>query len=421
MRRLSYLPWVFACFVLWGTCANTADTAPSGPLSLQDCIKIAMQNQIDVLTAQTSVITAKSRADQAKSNYFPQLSIQNNAFQFGSQSVLSRVTTGTALSLNQNIFDGGLREANVTSAHYGLKQNSARLTRTTQTVAFNVTKAYYDVLRAKRLAEVAEANVKYTEGLKEQVETRAQLGDAAAVDVLPVEAQLAATRVNLLSAKNTVRTSALSLESGMGLAPMPGFDVQDVGIITEPEVGILQEYVKQAETSRPDVTATKAGTGSARASVRSARINLWPRPTITGQYQRQISGGFTTSGTQIVGGFVFDLFNGGANRAAYREAQALRINAQQQETQIYKDIQVQVEEAYLNLTSSKERLAATQASLAAAQKNYEVQKERYNQGLAITLDLLNAELQLITAQTNEVQALYDYYTAISQMDYAVGR
>ena len=268
---------------------------------------------------------------------------------------------------------------------------------------------------------MAEANVKYTEGLKEQVETRAQLGDAAAVDVLPVEAQLATAQVNLLSAKNTVQTSSLSLESGMGLAPTVGFDVQDVGTVAEPELGILQEYVKQAEASRPDLTATKAGTGSARASVRSARINLWPRPTITGQYQRQVSGGFTTSGTQIVGGFVFDLFNGGANRAAYREAQALQLNAQQQEQQTYKDIQMEVEVAYLNLTSSKERLAAAQTGLNAAQKNYDVQKERYNQGLAITLDLLNAELQLITAQTNEVQARYDYYTAISQMDYAVGR
>ena len=158
-----------------------------------------------------------------------------------------------------------------------------------------------------------------------------------------------------------------------------------------------------------------------RASVRSAKINLWPRPVITGQYQRQISGGFTSSGGQVMGGFAFDLFNGGANRAAYQEAKAQQLNAEQREKQIYKDIQVQVEEAYLNLTSSKDRLAASETSLAASQKNYDVQKERYNQGLAITLDLLNAELQLTTAQTNEVQARYDYYTAISQMEYAVGK
>ena len=308
------------------------------------------------------------------------MSIQNNAFQWGSQSVLNRSTLGTALSVNQSFFDGGLREANVTGARYGVKQNTAELGRTTQTVAFNVTKAYYDVLRSKRLAEVAEANVKYTEELKEQVQTRAELGDAAQVDVLPVEAQLATAQVNLLSANNTVRTSSLSLQSGMGLSPETGFDIADVATVNEPTIGVLQEYVKQAEGSRPDVVATQAGSGSARASVRSAKINLWPRPVITGQYQRQISGGFTSSGGQVVGGFAFDLFNGGANRAAYQEAKLSSSTPSSGRSRIYKDIQVQVEEAYLNLTSSKDRLAASGTSLAASQKNYDVQKERYNQG-----------------------------------------
>lgn len=421
MRRLSYLSFIFACAVLPVGGLLAADTPQFGPLSLQDCIKVALQNQIDVLSAQNNVSTAKSRAIQATSSYFPQLSIQNNAFQWGSQSVLNRSSLGTALSVNQSFFDGGLREANVSSARYSVKQNTAQLSRTTQTVAFNVASAYYDVLRAKRLADVAQANVKYTEELRDQVKTRAELGDAAQVDVLPVEAQLATAQVNLLSAKNTVRTSSLGLQSAMGLSPTTGFDIQDVATVKEPTVGILQEYVKQAEGSRPDVIATQASLGSARSSVRSAKINLWPRPVITGQYQRQISGGFTTSGTQIIGGLVFDIFNGGANRAAFQEAKTRQLNADQQEKQIYKDIQVQVEEAYLNLTSSKERLAASETSLAASRKNYDVQRERYNQGLAITLDLLNAELQLTTAQTNEVQARYDYYTAISQMDYATGK
>ena len=92
----------------------------------------------------------------------------------------------------------------------------------------------------------------------------------------------------------------------------------------------------------------------------------------------------------------------------------------EQEKQLYKDIQVQVESAYLDLTSAKERLAAAEVGLAAAQENYRVQTDRYGQGLAITLDLLNAEVQRVTAETNEVQARYDYYTAISQLEYAVG-
>ena len=71
MRKLPYLSCIAACFVGLGQCAFAADPARTGPLSLQDCIKVALQNQIDMLTAQTNVVTAKSRAVQAPAATFP--------------------------------------------------------------------------------------------------------------------------------------------------------------------------------------------------------------------------------------------------------------------------------------------------------------------------------------------------------------
>ncbi len=421
LRKLATAALVLLLLVAGGTLwAEPESPQKPGPYSLQDCIQIAMQNQVDIIVAGNNVIAAKSRSDQAKSAYFPQLSIQNNAFTWGSDGVLSRTTTGTALNVTQNIWDGGLREANAKSARYGVTQSSARLARTQQSVQYLVTQSYYEALRAKHLAEVAEADVEYSQALKEQVQARVEEGDAAEVDVLPVEAQLANARVGLLNARNEVRTALLRLQNTMGLSPQENFDIQDVTSPPQFEAASLDQYMMQAQANRPDVIESKAGVGAAQAQVSAARLRLYPRPVISAQYQREISGGFTTSGGQVVGGFVFDIFNGGANRAAYREAQAQKANAQQQEAQVYKDIQVEVEEAYLNLESARERLAASAAGREAAEKNYEVQRDRYNQGLAIPLDLLNAELQLVTARTNEVQARYDYYTSIAQLEYAIG-
>ncbi|OPZ84025.1 MAG: Outer membrane efflux protein [bacterium ADurb.Bin429] len=79
-----------------------------------------------------------------------------------------------------------------------------------------------------------------------------------------------------------------------------------------------------------------------------------------------------------------------------------------------------MEEAYLNLESARERLAASDLSLKAAQKNFDVQQDRYKQGFAIPLDLLNAQVEVATAQSNAVQARYDYYTSYAQLEYAIG-
>ncbi len=401
--------------------AYAQQPSTTAPLTLQQCLSLAMANQTDIITARNNVTIAKGRSSEALAQYLPQLSIQNNAFQWGTQSVLSRVTTGTAVNVSQTVFDGGLREASNVQARYGVTQNQAGLTRTVQTTTYSVTGAYYDALRSKHLAEVAQTTVTYNEELLKQVQAAAEQGTVAQADVLPVTAQLANARVSLITANNDVKTSLLAVQTAIGLVPQPSFDIQDVSEVPNTTIQPLDTYVSQATAARPDILQSKAVAGAARASLRSARISLYPRPVINAEYQKGIEGGFTTSGGQMVGGVVFDLFNGGANRAAYREAKASAANAAQAETQVMRDIPTQVEQAYLNLTSSKDRLAASDVGLQAAQVNYNAQKERYALGSGTIIDTLNAQVQLTTAQSNAVQARYDYYTAIAQMDYAVGK
>ncbi|HPP74230.1 MAG TPA: TolC family protein, partial [Armatimonadota bacterium] len=160
--------------------------------------------------------------------------------------------------------------------------------------------------------------------------------------------------------------------------------------------------------------------GSSKASAKAAKISLYPIPQVTAEYQRGL-GGLSGNSTQIFGGISFNLFDGGANRAAYREAKANQESAEKRHQQLIKDIEAQVRQAHINVNDSIERLSASQIGLETAQKNYEVQQERYKQGLAIPLDLLNAEVQVVTAQTNLVQAQYDLYIAMAQLDFAVGR
>ncbi len=394
---------------------------PAAPLSLQACIKSALNNNIDVLTAKNGVVTSQNRLVAAKSGYMPQVSVQNNTFTWSSSKFQSSVANGTALTISQNIYDGGLREAGVRKSFQETIQSSTGLTRTMQAVLYSVSKAYYEVLRSRHLEKVAQANVKYNEGLREQILSRANVGDAAQTDVLPVEAQLATARMSLLSSQNSVRTSIIQLQSTMGLDSQPGFDVEEVDSDTSFEIEPMDKYIAEALDSRPDIKQYRAFTDAAKASKASSKLALYPRPSVTAQYQKQVSGNTNAGGSMIWGGIVFDIFDGGSNKAAYNEAETAQINAQIQEMQILKDIHLQVEEAYLNLNNARERMSASIVSLEASNKNYQVQQERYAQGLSTALDLLNAEVQVVTSQNDDVQARYDYYIALAQMEYAVGK
>jgi outer membrane protein TolC len=402
-------------------CVTAQETAKAEPLSLAQCIEIARKGQTDVITAGNNIIIAKKNLTQKNSAYLPQVSIQNNTFAIGDEGVLSRSTTGTAISIDQNIYDGGLREASVEGARYGVQQRLHALDRTLQTVTFDVTQSYYTVLRSKQLAEVSEANVKYNEELRSQIESRAKLGDAAQVDVLPVEAQLASAQVDLLSARRNVRTSLIKLQSAMGLAPKAEFDIQAVQDAPLSDLEPTNTLLDTAIKSRPDLLQAQASVGAAKTSVKTARISIYPRPVITGGYSKSLSGGFSQTGGQIVGSIVFDAFDGGANRAVLDEAKAAQANSQEQVNELTRQIHAQVEDAAIGVNDAKDRIRAAQSSYDASHKNLDVQIEKYGQGLAITLDMLNAEAQLISAQSSLVQARYDYYIAVAQLEYALGK
>ncbi|HEY3378578.1 MAG TPA: TolC family protein [Armatimonadota bacterium] len=431
MRKmmLSKVLWgAAALLLLLPVCAEEAPPAPTPAatpsLSLQDCLAIALKNQADILVGQNSVQSAKARVTQSKSGYYPQLAVSNTLFvsRAGGNtggSGLGNTGTGTALSVSQNFYDGGIREANVRGAAANVLQDRYALDRTTQTVTFAVTSDYLAVLRQQKLASVTDAQVKYLQGQLTLVQTRVELGASAKVDTLPVQSSLANALVDQLATRNAVRTAAVTLQNDMGVNPGADFAVQDIVLPTDAPIQSLDAYTALGLAKRPDVLQTKAGVESAKASTSARKILLRPYPVVSGQFDQPLSGSKSNVMT-INGGLAFDLFDGGNNRAAYHDAQANLSSAQVRAAQVEKDIRANVQSAYLNLTNAKERLAASDLSVQSAQQNLDAQQERYQQGLAIPLDLLNAQLTLITAQSNAVQARYDYYTALAQIDYATG-
>jgi outer membrane protein TolC len=187
-----------------------------------------------------------------------------------------------------------------------------------------------------------------------------------------------------LAAKNAVRTAAISLQQAMGLPPQAEFPIQDVTVATDAAVPALDDCLAQAKTLRPDVRGVKAGVDSAKTSVKTAKIEMYPRTVVTGELNQDFTGQSDRT-IAVSAGLAFDLFNGGNNKAVYDEARANLAGAEIRAAQLDKDIAAQVQTAYLNLTDAQERMKASEFSVKSAQRNLDVQQERYQQGMAIPL------------------------------------
>lgn len=413
--------YVFIIFIISMMMINCSyaqeQSAIKKQYSLQECIDIALENNSNINIFKNNMSSAENRLISAKSDYYPTAALRSNLYIAGTDNTDNR----TNLSITQNIYDSGLRETKVKSAKYALMQNDAGYARLVQTITYNVSVLYYNVLRLKQLADVAEASVRYNEELKQQIQARVDVGDAAQVDILPVNAQLANAKVSLLSAKNNVNVALIQLQNTLGLNTTSNFDVKNIEENPSYDDLGLGKSIDAALNNRPDLRQHQASVGFVKAAEKIANMALRPQLSVTAQYDSVLSDGNINDNSVVMGVVSFDIFNGGSNKALYNEAKNNTKNALIEEEQAKKDIAAEVEEGYLNLIDAKERLSASEMSLDAAKINYNAQQERYAQGLGVTLDLLNAEVQVIKAESDKVGALYDYFTAIAQMDYSIGK
>ncbi len=386
-------------------------------MTLKDAIATALKNEETILRGEQGLAAAKYKLTESKSGYFPQISAGYSQGIINSTSAME--TGSSSVSASMKFYDGGLRESGVKNAKLGIDTSTNNLERTRQTVINEVTTAYFTLLKAKKQNEVAQSQLKLLTGQLELIKARIEVGDAAAVDSLPVEANAANARYDLLTSNNNIRVAAMQLQNAIGITITTDFDIEDYSpkeLVIDP----LDKYIDIAKGNRKEILVAKLAVDTAKINIDVAKLNARVRPTVTGKWNEPLTGN-GKSDYSVTAGVEFTIFDGGANKAAINSAKTTYESALIHQKQIDKDIISDVQIAYINLLNSTEKITVSKQSLKSTQTSYDVQQERYKLGLVTPLDLLNAQNALISSQYNAVQANYDYYINIAKLEYAIGK
>jgi outer membrane protein len=424
---------------------------PAGPVTLEEAIQIAFQNHADVVVAEESVEAARQRVKQARAGTLPTLTGQigyqgrgttNLGGLFGPKHETTvpgvggapprKVVTDTdtvtfdqglqpRVSLNYNIYDGGTTRVNVRQAKVSVESQIASLAGVRNDMMFRVASAYIQQLRAERILVLRRVQEELAETQLRQVERRIEVGGAAEADrALPLS-ELRNRRVERLAAENDVKVAANTLRNVIGLPVGPPLQLTQLRDELPP-IGPLEVLRETAMRQRPEVIQAEAQARISQAGVSLARIARKPR------LDTQFS--FNTSpnndlqrGDWAIGWFVsMPLWDAGVSHSREQEARTQVSGSLARLEQIKKDVAADVEEAYLNLVSARERLAASRLAVEAAQTNLEVTTARYEQGLRATIvDLIEAQVQFANANNNAIQARYDLQLALAQLNRALAK
>ncbi|MFN7161518.1 MAG: TolC family protein [Fimbriimonadales bacterium] len=410
---------VLACFVCVALLGYSQES-----LSLDDALRLALQNNGVARAALAESELAQARLSAARASLYPSLDVSSSTTRTrieGSGASLDSTQRQNGLGLEWLLLDNGQRELRVRQSSRAAEATRQNTRDTVRRVLLQTARAYYEVLRRQELLQVADTAVRRAETLLEVAKAQAEVGTAPQKDVLQAEADLANARVQQIQARNALRLAETDLKRLVGwdtAQPLPPL-VPTVALpALEPELS-LDALWQRARLHRPDLRNAELSVQVSRLGVEVARLNSLLRLQISVRGFRELEPNTRTQGSLSVVAS-YPLFDGGLTRANLHEAEASLESAQFRLLQAERDAYAELESALLSLRESVERLEASRVAVAAAQRNFDAAQESLREGVGTIVEVLTAQLALITAETNLVQATYDAAVAALQLRAAVG-
>jgi outer membrane protein len=393
-------------------------------LSLDDALRLALQNNGLARAALAETDAADARLAAARANLYPSIDLSSSTTRTrieGGGAIADTTQRQNGFGLEWLLLDNGQRELRIRQSSRTAEATRQSTRDTVRRVLFQTARAYYEVLRRKELLQVADTAVRRAETLLEVAKAQAEVGAAPQKDVLQAEADLANARVQQIQARNALRLAETDLKRLIGWEaqkPLPELTAPDAPPSPDPALSVEQLW-QRARLQRPDLRDAELRLQISRLGLDAARLNSLLRLQISARGFREYEPNSRTQGSlSIVASY--PLFDGGLTRASLREAEASLQSAQFRLQQAERDAHAEVESALLSIREASERLEASKIAVAAAQRNFDAAQESLREGVGTIVEVLTAQLALITAETNLVQATYDAAVAELQLRLATG-
>jgi len=393
--------------------------------TLEECIEIALRQQPTLRAAAATVAAGRERVWEAAAAYLPQVSANYLASRrHGSPSSLSNINAGggetrplysTAVALSQVLFDFGQNLELIHAAQASAEALAADADTLHDTVVFNVQQAYFALLAAYRLRDVAEETVAQNEKHLDLAQGRHDVGLAPRFDVTNAQVQLATAELNRVTARNNVSLGRETLRNALGLLGPLDFDIVDS--LEQPRSEVSDaEALGLAYANRPELKSLAALERADIERIKAIEKDYLPKLTLNSNVTWSGSR-YPLQETWNFGGLVnLSIFNGGLTTAQVGEAKANLENLRATEDATRQNVTLEVRQALLNLRQAAESIVVADKGLQQARENLTLAEGRYKTGVGNIIELTDAQVSLATAEASRVQALVGYRTALATLE-----
>jgi outer membrane protein len=420
-------------FILFAVATFTAKSGrPQSiqSLSLQDAEKIAIQNHPRIQAAQDLASAAKQMVREVQSNYYPQV--------YGSLTGAeaehnSRITAGVlnnpiiydryanGVTVNQLVTDFGRTHELAKSSNLHAQAQQETVVTSRAGVLLQVDRAYFAVLKAQAVLQVAQETVRARQLVADQISVMAKNQLKSDLDVSFAKVNLSEAQLLLIQAQNDLQASFAELSNALGYSDQRTFKLTEESLPAVPPSDLAQS-ITQALQNRPELISQRFDVSSANSYATAERDLFFPTISaiaasgLTPYRQDTLASRYAAAGFNvnipIFNGFLFNARLSAAKYQAHAQQQYLR----DLQDRVVRDVRT----AWLNANSAFQRLSVTQQLLQQATLAADLAQSRYNLGLGSIVELSQAQLNVTQARITQAGAKYDYQTEMSSFNFETG-
>jgi len=431
----------FAVALLTASMGLAAD--PPLELSLKRAVEIAVapEGSAKVQLALEAQKQAESRSVQSRAALLPDLSssfttqnITRNLSTFGlAQGFILPIpgfriptfvgpftTIDARASATQSVFDfASIRRYQ--ASKLGVAAARSDVNGAEEQVAAQVARAYLAAIKADADVDAAKANVSLSEAVLKQAENQKTAGTGTGIEITRAKVQLANDRQHLLVAQNARRATGLQLERAMNLRLDGDLILTDKLGYIPADATTLEAAKAAALKQRPDLQAQQEREDNARLSANATKLERLPSVAAFGDYGPSGTGFDSAMPTRTVGISVrIPIFDGG-RREARRAESASQYRAEHVRTNDLKEqIELDLRLALDSLQSADDQVKVAKEGLERADNELTQARRRYDAGVAIAVEVTDAQTRLERARDNQTAALYNYNLARIDLAQAMG-
>lgn len=393
---------------------------------LRDAAQRAIAGNPEVSSRFNAYRAATDAVDVARGAYYPRVDLDARAGNT-SERISSRSTgsssvsnSGVALQLRQMLWDGRATKNDVGRLDHERLARYFEFLDASEQTALDAARAYYDVLRFRRLVGLAEDSYVAHKIAFNQIQSRVKAGVGRGVDLEQVLARLALAEANLATESANLHDASARYQRVVGIAPAP--NLPQPALL---KAGVPESAGEAAARSLAHNAAVSAGIENLRAARSAAALRKSAfQPLVEARARAGAGKNFdgvqdqkrdTTADITLN----WNLYNGGADQARVRQQADLVMQAGDLRDKACRDMRQIALVAYNDINKLAEQLRYLERNVAAIEKARDAYRQQFDINQRSLLDLLNAENELYTARRAYANAEQDLGLAYARTQAAL--